>query len=410
MRSNPDDLQECPGGFCVVKELCPNGMYVETNAQTSGIIVPRNREDNVCRDEKVCCRKVRKVRANMQCPGGYCVAKHLCPDGTYIADPTLAQNSQLIGLRTPVDIDDFDSCADYLLKCCNDPATSTDNPLDSGVNFEIPASSIKCGQFNNDGLHYELHHNDSLAQYAEFPWVAYIITNDNPNESVAKSDFVCGGTLIHPRFVVTTAHNTDGKSNLIARFGEWDISTTNEPYPHQDISVTEVIKHPDYVYNPIQNDIALLLLAESVQYQKHIQPICLPQPADQFAGERCISNGWGKQRGVYANVMKKITLPVIANNDCTRMLRFAGFGPFYNLRKGFICAGGEVGVDMCKGDGGSPLACQTDSGTFVLAGIVSWGIGCGGHDLPGVYVAVNQYVNWINEIFTRHSLEVDIIL
>ncbi|XP_052889349.1 inactive CLIP domain-containing serine protease A28-like [Anopheles moucheti] len=346
----------------------------------------------------------------LTCPGGYCVSKHLCPNGTLVNDPTLAQSTQLVGLRVGLDIDDIDSCADYLLKCCDTVATATVNPLDSWEDIEIPAPSVECGQFNKNGLHYQLHHNDSLAQYAEFPWMVYIMKGENQKSSPAHSNFVCGGTLIHPRFVVTTAHNTDGKSNLIARFGEWDISTTKEPYPHKDISVTEIIKHPDYVHNPIQNDIALLLLEENVQYHKHIQPICLPQPNDQFVGESCISNGWGEQRGVYANVMKKITLPVITNKECTRMLRFAGLGPFYNLREGFICAGGEAGVDMCKGDGGSPLACQTESGTFVLAGIVSWGIGCGGHELPGMYVAVNQYVDWINEIITGHSLEFDITL
>ncbi|EAA07062.5 AGAP010730-PA, partial [Anopheles gambiae str. PEST] len=248
----------------------------------------------------------------------------------------------------------------------------------------------------------------TLSQYAEYPWVVYILALKK--QEANSGDFVCGGTLIHSRLVVTTAHNTDGKTDLVARFGEWDISTTKEPFPqqclfpHQDIDVAEVIKHPQYVFNPIQNDIALLVLAENVQYAAHIRPICLPQPTDEFVGQRCVSNGWGKERGVYANVMKKLTLPVIGRANCTRMLRYAGLGPFYTLREGFLCAGGEVAVDMCKGDGGSPLACQTESGTYVLAGIVSWGIGCGGFNTPGVYVAVNRYVQWLNEHIVDQAL------
>ena len=54
---------------------------------------------------------------------------------------------------------------------------------------------------------------------------------------------------------------------------------------------------------------------------------------------------------------------------------------------GFLCAGGEEGKDACKGDGGGPLVCSV-GGVWHLAGIVSWGIGCGERDIPGVYVKV----------------------
>ena len=52
-----------------------------------------------------------------------------------------------------------------------------------------------------------------------------------------------------------------------------------------------------------------------------------------------------------------------------------------------MCAGGEDGKDACKGDGGGPLVCDL-GGVWNLAGIVSWGIGCGQRDVPGVYVKV----------------------
>uniref|UniRef100_A0A182LWW0 Peptidase S1 domain-containing protein n=1 Tax=Anopheles culicifacies TaxID=139723 RepID=A0A182LWW0_9DIPT len=326
------------------------------------------------------------IDEELQCPGGYCMYKHLCPNGTYADDAKRTQDSNLIVLRFGLEIDDIDTCEHYLLKCCVGaslpPLTTPDPVLDDDDLLLPPPSSFECGGFNENGLVYEMKHNDSLAQYAEFPWVVYIRQEKDSEDSAMEGKFVCGGTLISTRYVITTAHNTDGTTNLIARFGEWDISTTNEPFKHQEIPVELTIKHPQYVNNPIEHDIALLYLASDVQYDRHIRPICLPQLHEQFVGQRCIANGWGEQKGVYAKVMKKITLPVIDNGSCLGMLRLAGVGPFFKLRKGFICAGGEAGVDTCKGDGGSPLACQKDDGSFVLAGIVSWGIGCGGYNLP----------------------------
>lgn len=61
-----------------------------------------------------------------------------------------------------------------------------------------------------------------------------------------------------------------------------------------------------------------------------------------------------------------------------------------------LCAGGEEGKDACKGDGGGPLTCYHE-GLWYLAGIVSWGIGCGLGGVPGVYVDVAHYESWIRQ-------------
>lgn len=35
---------------------------------------------------------------------------------------------------------------------------------------------------------------------------------------------------------------------------------------------------------------------------------------------------------------------------------------------------------------------------YQLAGLVSWGVGCGRADRPGVYVRLSQYLEWIAKV------------
>lgn len=61
--------------------------------------------------------------------------------------------------------------------------------------------------------------------------------------------------------------------------------------------------------------------------------------------------------------------------------------------------------DMCTGDGGGPLVCPIlgSSDRFYQAGIVSWGVGCGTGGIPGVYVNVAGFRDWIEAQLTANG-------
>lgn len=56
----------------------------------------------------------------------------------------------------------------------------------------------------------------------------------------------------------------------------------------------------------------------------------------------------------------------------------------------------EVSVSETQGDSGGPLTCREFSGQWFVAGVTSWGHGCGRTAFPGVYMRVTAIREWIS--------------
>lgn len=244
---------------------------------------------------------------------------------------------------------------------------------------------------------------DGDSEFGEYPWQAAILKKD-PKESV----YVCGGTLIDGSHIITAAHcvKTYSGFDLRVRLGEWDVNHDVEFFPYVERDVISVHVHPEYYAGTLDNDLAILKLSQPVDFSgtPHINPACLPDKYSDFTRQRCWTTGWGKDNweyGKYQNILKEVDVPIIEQNTCQNQLRQTRLGYNYVLNPGFICAGGEEGKDACKGDGGGPLVCERN-GVWQVAGIVSWGIGCGKVNVPGVYVRVAHYLDWISQITQRY--------
>ncbi|XP_043676080.1 uncharacterized protein LOC122632874 isoform X1 [Vespula pensylvanica] len=245
---------------------------------------------------------------------------------------------------------------------------------------------------------------DGDSEFGEYPWQVAILKKD-PAESV----YVCGGTLISPRHIITAAHcvKTYAGRDLRARLGEWDVNHDVEFYPYIERDIVSVYVHPEFYAGTLYNDIAILKLDHPVDFDKnpHINPACLPNKRDDFNGARCWTTGWGKDAfgefGKYQNILKEVDVPIINNQVCESQMRRTRLGASFSLHPGFICAGGEEGKDACKGDGGGPMVCERH-GQWQLAGVVSWGIGCGQAGVPGVYSRVSFYLDWIRQVIDQY--------
>jgi len=230
----------------------------------------------------------------------------------------------------------------------------------------------------------------------EFPWMVAIRENNKP---------LCGGTLIGNQYVLTAAHcfRTGNKDDYLVRVG--DLNRLDDDGTERDFSIAELHVHEDFGspykkayphYFHFNNDIALVKLSKPVDFSgPSAGPACLPPAGKDYQSIwKCIMTGWGLtnpgDHKSFANNLQKITSYTLKNRWLE--LQYYAYGPLPDHALGF---GSSKGA--CFGDAGGPLVCPNGSGTYDLAGIVSYGPrACKG--VAGVFTEVAAYREWISKV------------
>jgi len=162
----------------------------------------------------------------------------------------------------------------------------------------------------------------------------------------------------------------------------------------QTLNVEAIFMHPDYNSRTLVNDVALVKLATAITFTPDLQPVCGPEPTDQYVYKKSVCSGWGTLSSGGAccpQTLYYVSLNVTTNDFCNAAY------PRDNITPDMICASDNNGGterDSCQGDSGGPLAVKGANGAFTLVGIVSWGIGCAS-GYPGVYSRVSHFNDWI---------------
>jgi len=207
---------------------------------------------------------------------------------------------------------------------------------------------------------------------------------------------MCGATLLNKRYAMTAMHCVEEASSLVVALGEHNIRTDIENHQAKSIPVERVIKRSDYDSDNVNNDIALLRLAQEVDFNDNIVPACLPSSTSQkYAGWDAVVSGWGttSSGGRTSDVLKETRQTILANTAAECVQGAGGPGATASVPETKLCAY-KQGTDSCQGDSGGPLVVMED-GRWTVVGVVSYGFGCATNGFAGVYARVTNYMNWI---------------
>lgn len=88
-------------------------------------------------------------------------------------------------------------CSDYMQKCCVSMKNKTEI-----TKLPVKDTRTNCGHWNPSGVGFRIiGDTDNEAQFGEFPWMVAIL-----KKGASKPTYHCGGSLIHPKVVMTALH------------------------------------------------------------------------------------------------------------------------------------------------------------------------------------------------------------
>ncbi|KAF5306619.1 hypothetical protein FQA39_LY08808 [Lamprigera yunnana] len=275
------------------------------------------------------------------------------------------------------------------LVCCGSESNYRD--------FTDELHPVSCGYQHSDDYYSEANLQSSID---DFPWLSILY---NPASKRAR----CNGAIINSLYILTTAYCAS-LNPTSARLGEYNIKNETDCVVDYefltcadkvvDIDLEDIILHPDYNEEFNNNNIAIIRVANKIDFTDYIRPICMPAK-DKITpqiGDLMLASGFGlaKFKGPYVDVKKKVFTILVPNQDCVDV-----YGAEGSLFENLLCVK-ELNyniVHLCDGDFGAPLGVFRKK-RWVLEGLFHWSLDtCNSKD-PKVFTKVDKYIGWIETV------------
>lgn len=176
--------------------------------------------------------------------------------------------------------------------------------------------------------------NGEDADIEHHPWMVSL--------GVRKFGHICGGAIIDEYKILTAAQCilTRKPSELYIRVG-----SASRTIGGAILVVREIIIHHGYE-NFFDNDIAILILDNQLEFSKNVQSIALPTKTDDLTANTPVEvAGWGiTEIGKLPDKLRVVDLTIVSQGICVKAYQTLGVEVVPNM----ICAGvsrfGEQGV------------------------------------------------------------------
>ncbi|EDL22690.1 mCG12421, partial [Mus musculus] len=225
------------------------------------------------------------------------------------------------------------------------------------------------------------------------PWQVAVYDN---------KEHICGGVLLERNWVLTAAHcYVDqyevwlGKNKLFQEEPSAQHRLVSKSFPHPGFNMSLLTLKEIPPGADFSNDLMLLRLSKPADITDAVKPITLPTKESKL-GSTCLASGWGSitpTKWQKPDDLQCVFLKLLPIKNCIEN---------HNVKVTdvMLCAGEmSGGKNICKGDSGGPLICDS-----VLQGITSTGpIPCGKPGVPAMYTNLIKFNSWIKDTMTKNS-------
>lgn len=236
----------------------------------------------------------------------------------------------------------------------------------------------------------------------DWPWMAAIFVQESGDEKKV----ICGGALISPKHILTTAvcvsdirRRTKPVGLFSVRLGVVDLNSTGDDTHRIDVDVKAIHKHPNFNVRTHSHDVALLEMSKEVPFSTYVRPVCLPLgeiSKKNVTGYQASVVGWGHPGNVAkrdSNLLHEDYVEIWKDSECLEVYRRIPLD-----KETQLCAGSRrTGDDPCWATAGGPLL-RFFGERFYVLGLLSGGYLCSSAGYPGVYTRVSSHLDWIEGI------------